>query len=141
MQDKKTDDLRQELMNAPNIETYLQNNRIALAERSIAELLMEYYGKQTDTKAVLAKRSGMSEVYLHQVFSGRRKPSRDRLLCLCIGMHLTMQDTQKLLKRAAFAPLYPRSRRDSIVIYGITHHIALDEINDTLFQENEKTLF
>ena len=31
MQDKKTDDLRQELMNAPNIETYLQNNRIALA--------------------------------------------------------------------------------------------------------------
>ena len=32
----------------------------------------------------------MSEVYLHQVFSGRRSPSRDRLLCLCLGLAVSL---------------------------------------------------
>ena len=83
----------------------------------------------------------MSEVYLHQVFAGRRKPSRDRLICLCIGLGATLEETQKLLERAACARLYPRLKRDAIISYGIVHHMELPEINDELFTENEKTLF
>ncbi len=83
----------------------------------------------------------MSEVYLHQVFAGRRKPSRDRLICLCVGLEATLEESQRLLKQAAYAQLYPKLRRDAIIIHGILHHTALSEINDKLFAENEKTLF
>ena len=83
----------------------------------------------------------MSEVYLHQVFSGRRKPSRDRLLCLCIGLEATLEETQQLLKRATYAQLYPKVKRDAIISHGILHKTSLTEINDKLFSENEKTLF
>lgn len=82
----------------------------------------------------------MSEVYLHQVFAGRRKPSRDRLLCLCIGLGATLEETQRLLRQATYAQLYPRIKRDAIISHGIIHDVNLNDINDKLFQENEKTL-
>ena len=88
----------------------------------------------------LARRAGMSEVYLHQVFSGRRKPSRDRMLCLCIGMGASLEETQQLLKQVGYAPIYLRLKRDAIIGHGLLHHTPLTEINDKLFSENEKTL-
>ena len=67
----------------------------------------------------------MSEVYLHQVFSGRRSPSRDRLLCLCLGLEATLEETQELLRQAGFAQLYPRHKRDAVISYGLVHGISL----------------
>jgi Zn-dependent M16 (insulinase) family peptidase len=92
------------------------------------------------TKAELARRAGMSDVYLHQVFSGKRKPSRDRVLCFCVGLDATVEETQKLLEQASLARLYPRNRRDAIVLHGLAHGTALDEINDALFVAGEETL-
>ena len=83
----------------------------------------------------------MSEVYLYQVFAGRRKPSRDRLLCLCIGMSTKLEETNLLLKGMGYAPVYPRLKRDAIISHGLLHRTPLTEINDKLFSENEKTLF
>ena len=79
-------------------------------------------------------------MYLHQVFSGRRKPSRDRLLCLCIGMEVTIDETQRLLMQASYGLLYPKIKRDAIISHSIIHHVPLNEINDKLFAEQEKTL-
>ena len=67
-------------------------------------------------------------------------PSRDRLLCICIALELSLEETQDLLKRASYAQLYLRIQRDAIISYGILHHMDLEEINQTLFAENEKTL-
>ena len=63
------------------------------------------------------------------------------LLCLCVGMELTVDETQRLLKEAAYAQLYPKSKRDAVITYGILHRMELHAINDKLFAENEKTLF
>lgn len=141
MEEKSTSDLRQELMREANIDSYIKANQPFFFDRSIAELLTELYDKKTVSKADLARRSGMSEVYLHQVFSGRRKPSRDRLLCLCVGLGATLEETQRLLQQAVYAQLYPKVKRDAIITHGIIHHAQVDEINDKLFAEQEKTLF
>ena len=140
MRRKSTDDLCEELMHAPSIDSYLRANEDAFSEANITERLSELYRRKSLSKASLARRAGMSEVYLHQVFAGRRTPSRDRLLSLCIGLEATLEETQRLLKEAAYAPLYPRSRRDAIIAYGIARQKPLGEINDKLFAENEKTL-
>ena len=141
MKDKTTDDLSQALMEEPSIDSYLRENRPFFAGQSIGELLGAYYERTDLSKAALARKAGMSEVYLHQVFAGRRNPSRDRLLCLCVGLETSLEEAQQLLKLASYAPLYPRLKRDAIISYGIVHHMALGEINDRLFVENEKTLF
>lgn len=137
---KSTDNLNQELMAESDIDSYIKKNQPFFADRSITDLLTELYSHQEISKAELARRAGMSEVYLHQLFSGRRKPSRDKLLCLCIGMELSLEETQQLLKETAYVQLYPRIKREAIICHGIAHHTPLSEINDKLFTENEKAL-
>ena len=87
------------------------------------------------------KQSGMSEIYLHQIFAGRRNPSRNHLLCLCYGLSASIDETQELLKLSGMAQLYPKRKRDAIIYYGLLHKLDLFEINDKLFDENEETLF
>ena len=141
MERKSTGQLNQELMQASSLGEYVSENRDAFSEQAVSQLLSELYEKKSISKAALARRAGMSEVYLHQVFSGRRSPSRDRLLCLCLGLEATLEETQELLRQTGFAQLYPRHKRDAIISYGLVHGISLGEINDRLFVENEKTLF
>ena len=141
MEKKDTNDLRQELMEAGDIDSYLRENQESFATAPVAGLLMEIYEQKNLSKAALARGAGMSEVYLHQVFAGRRNPSRDRLLCLCIGLSATVEETQQLLRQAGYAQLYPRVRRDAIILHAIAHGIALPLVNDKLYEENEKTLF
>ena len=114
MLEKSTDDLSQELMDQPDIDSYLKENEAYFYQKGMTDLLGKLFERRKTSKAALARKAGMSEVYLHQVFSGRRKPSRDRLLCLCV---------------------------DAIISYGVLHRFSLSEINDKLFAENEKTLF
>ncbi len=136
-----TNDLKCGLMQEANLESYLVQNQEAFSEQGIAQTLNEMYHNTKMSKAALARQAGMSEVYLHQVFSGRRMPSRDRLLCLCISMGADLEQTQQILRQAAYGYLYPRHRRDAIICHGIVHHTPLAEINDNLFSANEKTLF
>ena len=141
MEEKSTYDLNQELMSQDNLDDYIKDNRPYFSTQNAAQLLNELYERKDLSKAALARQAGMSEVYLHQVFSGRRNPSRDRLLCLCIGLEASLEETQQLLKRACHAELYPRVKRDAIICHGLIHHTDLEQINDNLFAENEKTLF
>ena len=128
MKKKNTDGLQQELMDSPDLTQFLSQNQEQFVNKNVAE-------------AALAKQSGMSEIYLHQIFAGRRNPSRNRLLCLCYGLDASVEETQELLKRCGKAQLYPKLKRDAIIYYGLLHKLDLFEINDKLFDENEETLF
>lgn len=141
MKEKTTDDLNRELMSNAGLDAYIKENRELFVDKTVVELLGELYQRKSIPKALLAKQAGMSEVYVHQVFAARRTPSRDRLLCLCIGLEATLEETQRLLKQAIYAQLYPRNKRDAIIIHGIVHRTGLSQINDKLFAEGEKTLF
>lgn len=138
---KNTNDLQEALMDAPDLNRFLDENRENFNNTSVADSLNQMILKQRISKSALARQSGMSEVYLHQVFSGRRTPSRTRLLCMCFGLQTTVEEAQVLLKQCGYAPLYPKNRRDAILLYGLSHKETLFQINDTLFDEGEETLY
>ena len=138
---KDTNDLRQELMDAADLDRFLSANHESFHSGNAGELLQRLFRKRKLSKAALAKQSGMSEVYLHQVFAGRRNPSRSRLLCLCFGLNASLEETQELLKQCGFAQLYPKDRRDAIILYGILNGMDLFAVNDKLFAEKEETLY
>ena len=106
---KDTDNLQQELMEAANLEQFLAENQENFDCNNVCDLLNQLFLKRTLSKAALARQASMSEVYLHQVFAGRRTPSRNRLLCLCFGLNATPEETQNLLKQCGFAQLYPKT--------------------------------
>ena len=65
MDKKTTDNLKQELMSDPDIDTYIKENRYGFVDCDISNLLLKMYEGTNISKAELARRSGMSEVYLH----------------------------------------------------------------------------
>ena len=141
MDKKNTDGLQQELMASTDLSQFLSRNQEQFVDKSIAELLNHLFEKKNISKAALAKQAGMSEIYLHQIFAGRRTPSRNRLLCLCYGLEASIEETQELLRLCGMAELYPKLKRDAIIYYGLLHKLDLFVINDKLFDENEDTLF
>ena len=76
---------------------------------------------QNEIPEHIIHRSGLERSYGHQLFSGRRTPSRDTVLQLAFGFSLSVTDTQELLKVARKSPLYPRVKRDSAIVYCLYH--------------------
>ena len=140
MNEKNTDTLQQELMSTNNLDRFLTENDASFRDVPLQEAIQRIFDEKGMSKAQLAKQSGISEVDLHQLFSGRRFPSRSRLLCLCFGLGATVDEAQSLLQQARHAPLYSRDRRDAIIIFALSHHMTLFEVNDKLFTENLDTL-
>lgn len=140
MNEKNTDTLQQELMSTNNLDRFLTENDASFRDVPLQEAIQCIFDEKGMSKAQLAKQSGISEVYLHQLFSGRRFPSRSRLLCLCFGLGATVDEAQSLLQQARHAPLYSRDRRDAIIIFALSHHMTLFDVNDKLFTENLDTL-
>ena len=140
MKRKSTKELNRELTAAPDLKRFLEDNREQFQETGFQELLQELFHNSGISKATLAKRAETSEVYLYQIFSGTRTPSRDRVLCLCFGLPATLEQTQELLRIGGMAQLYPKNRRDAVIMYGLTHRLELPKVNDLLFAEDEETL-
>lgn len=128
-------------MDASDLDQFIEDNQSSFTQKSMAKSLNQLFLKKDITKSALAKRANISEVYLHQVFAGQRNLSRNRLLCLCFGLSATLDEAQKLLKQCGFAQLYPRHKRDAVIIYGLSHAMELHQVNDALFTKDEEPLF
>ena len=140
MNEKNTDTLQQELMSTNNLDRFLTENDASFRDVPLQEAIQRIFDEKGMSKAQLAKQSGISEVYLHQLFSGRRFPSRSRLLCLCFGLGATVDEVQSLLQQARHAPLYSRDRPDANSFFALRPQKTHFQDNDKLFTENLDTL-
>ena len=103
----------------------------------LCDLLEEKHLKKSD----VIRKGELNESYAYQMFSGvKSTPSKDKLICLSIGMDLSVDETNSLLKLAGLSPLYPRIKRDSIIIINMNNKKSVVEINEELYNEGEETL-
>ncbi len=86
--------------------------------------------KKTD----VIRDSQLERKYLYQLFSGERTPSREKLIAIAFGMHLSEEETKKLLKIAGKRELYARDQRDAVILYGVQRRFSLTEVNELLFE-------
>ena len=140
LKNNSTGDLMDALSRSFSIRSYIEKNSDAFISSTVSEVLNVYVLKKGVSKATAIRRAELNERYGYQIFDGNRKPSRDILLCLSVGLTLTLEETQILLKTACTAPLYPRNKRDSIIMFGLNNCLSLSEINENLYSLNEKTL-
>jgi len=80
----------------------------------------------------IIRQSGIERSYGHQLFNGTRNPSRDKVIQLAFGLQLDTEGTQKLLKIAQKSPLYPRIKRDAVVLFCLSHHKDILETQSVL---------
>ena len=137
---KDTSKIVEELGLCADFKSFYDENRNYMVKSSLSELLNELAAKSPLKKSQIIKNSELSEVYAYQIFSGLRVPERKKLLSLCVGMSLNLDEVQSLLKCAGYSPLYVKIPFDSIVIYGICKKLSVIEINRILFEYDLETL-
>lgn len=137
---KDTSKIVEELKLCPDFNTFYNENREYMVSESLAQLLSRLLAQKGLRKAEVIRRSELSEAYAYQIFSGLRVPERKKLLCLAVGMELTLDEAQALLKCAGYSPLYVKLPFDSIVLYGVCKRLSVMEINELLFSYGLETL-
>lgn len=137
MQKKPTDELMSQLTQNADLDKYIKENEESFVNEPLSDILNKIAKEKRIVKSKALKRAEINEIYGYQIFSGKRIPSRDKLIALCIGMELDLEETQTVLKCSGFARLYPKSKRDSIIISGIEKGQSVFEINGLLYEYNE----
>ena len=80
-------------------------------------------------KSEVIARSTIEEHYAYQILQGKKTPSRDKMIMLCIGLCLTPEQANDLLKLTGYAQLYAKNSRDNAVIFALTKKMSVIELN------------
>lgn len=140
MQPKSTANLMEELLQTRRVEDYLQQNEVQLLDVTLSQELEKLLQNTQLSKSEIAIRSGLSRVYVYQVFAGQKMPSRDSLLRICFALSLDIGQITELLKHTSYPVLYPRDRRDSVILFAVSRHKTLLELEEMLEQQQLRGL-
>ncbi len=102
--------------------------------------LFDFLQERGMTIPDLCEASLLSRSFTYQLCEGTRAPGRDIVLRLSIVLGLTYDEAQYLLRSAQRGALYPKVRRDAVIIYALSKHMSLSETNEALLSLGEESL-
>ena len=137
---KETKEMLEQLKRADSLDGYLAENTAEMVDSAIPAHLETLLAETGLTKSEVLRRAEINDIYGYQLFAGSRRPSRDKLVALCVGFGLSDERTQQVLKAVGFAPLYPKHRRDSVLLFGLQKGYTVLQINNLLYEYGEPTL-
>ncbi len=137
--EKSTKELINELQKATDIIKFAEDNKDELDALTLTEQLDVFLKDYQKSKSDIIRDAGIDTTYGYQIFDGKKKPRRDKLLQLAFGFPLTVEQTNVLLRAGGMSDLYVRSKRDAICMYCLQQRMLVDECNDMLFKAGEET--
>lgn len=137
MSKKNTYILQEELRKSDSLQKFEKENNSELCAKSVADYLNELLIKYDAHKPQIAKRADFDEGYIYQIFSGKRKPSRDKLIRIAFGFPLTLEEAQRLLRLGGCGELYVRRKRDAYLMFALEKGYDVLQTNDLLYDKGE----
>ena len=137
---KDTNNLFEELGNACKIEDYMNSNTSSFVHHTLCDFWESMCKKSEMSKSNIINKSEFNYSFFYDVINGRKIPARDKIIRLVLTMGLELDDCQQALRLSDKALLYPRVKRDSVIIYAINNKLNIAESNSILKEYNEETL-
>ncbi len=138
---KSTDELLKILKSAKTAQEFVNDNFEDISNIKFTEYLSQCMNTHGMSRAQIIDGANIQKNYGYQIFDGSKKPSRDKVLALCFSMGLSVDESNRLLKLSDHAILYPRIRRDSIIIFALENsqnlidaNILLDEMKESIIE-------
>lgn len=142
--DKNTDDLMNTLQSTSpsELKDYLQEHfrEGEPAFPSYIDMLLEQ--KKLKRQDVLIK-ANLPQKYGYKLLTGEAHTTdRDKILRICFSMEMTLKETQRALKLYGMNELYPKIKRDVLLIVALGQkNFDIDQVNDMLIREGESPLY
>lgn len=111
-----THTLQRRLFEAPDFDAFLKDNAAQMTTPQLCYYLAGLCRGKGRTAGQVIHMAGLNRTYGHQIFNGTRRPSRDKLIQICFGLGLDVEEAQSLLKMAEKSPLYPKLLRDAAIM-------------------------
>ena len=128
------------LLNAADFEDFLAANQENMLTLTLSEYLSQQLYQKDIRVADVIRDSGLTKSYVHQIFNGEKKPSRDKLIAIAFGLRLNAEETQRMLKLGGCSELYPRTERDALILFAIFHGKNISDTDDDLYERGFDTL-
>ena len=102
-----------DLLKAISIGSFLAGNQENMLTMNLSEYLMTLLHQKKLKRADVVRDSHLEHAYVYQIFDGKKKPSRDKLIAIAFGLHLNVEETQRMLRLGGCSELYARVGRDA----------------------------
>lgn len=127
---KTTEELLQLLKNSHNYSSYESQYREELQQEiPLASYFSDLILKKQLSKSLIIQRSGLDRGYAYDIFAGKKRPVRDKVLALCFGASLSTDETQELLRLTGYPTLYARLARDNVILFSLSHKLSVIDAN------------
>ena len=137
---RNTKELQSMLENCKELQDFYEEHSEDFLYSALPGELNKLVGQKGLKKSAVIATAQINEIYGYQIFAGKRRPERNKLLCLLIAMGADLNEVQTVLKHAGYAQLYVKNPVDCAVIYGICKHMTIPQINNFLFDHGLKSL-
>lgn len=129
------------LKSGKDIRAILQENESSITTPTLQEHLEKLLSAKGLKRQDVIRRAELDGNYINQIFSGiKAKPGRDQTLSLAFGFTLNKDETDRLLKIAGVGALYPKNKRDAVLIHSIENGMSVAETNEVLISIDLETL-
>ncbi len=129
---KNTTELENELSEADDVKKFLDDNAENFRKFTLAEYLRRLLEEKNLSKAQVIRASELDATYAHHIFSGRKNPSREKILSLALAMGLMAKETDYLLYYAGHEKLYVRDEWDAVISFALENHKSVLQTNELL---------
>lgn len=138
---KSTEDLLEELQNENcKIDEYLKGNGESFVYDKIKDFWEAAIEKSGYSKSNIINKSDFSYCYFYDVINGRKIPGRDKIIRLILTMKLSVDECQEALRISGRSALYPRIRRDAIILFAISNGYSIYQLSELLADAGEEPL-
>jgi hypothetical protein len=100
--------LLKKLFNSPNLEIFIESHESEMHILPFHTYLSCVCEEKGEIPEHVIKRSSIDRTYGHQLFNGTRKPSRDKVIQLAIGLELNFEPLSKNQTRCSHHSLHPK---------------------------------
>lgn len=138
MAEPLTEELLDELLEAPSIDGFLEGHECV--SRTLASYLNDLLEAKRLKRSQVVRMANLNETFGYQIFTGARNPSRDKVLQIAFAMALTLRETNRALEAAGVSSLYSKDRRDAIIIFCLDRGCSLQKVNEELYRFGERTI-
>lgn len=128
------------LFKASDFEDFLAMNEENMLTLTLSEYLNQLLVQKGLKLPNVIRESGLVKSYVHQIFNGEKRPSRDKLIALAFGLHLNVEETQRMLKLGGCSELYARTKRDALILFNIFRKKSIYDTDNALHKWGLGTL-
>lgn len=142
--EKSTDNLMNTLKRTSpsELKGYLQEN-FKEGEPSFSVYLDSLLEQKNLKRQDVLIRANLPQKYGYKLLNGEvHTTNRDKILSICFAMEMSLKQTQRALKLYGMNELYPKIKRDVLLIVALGQKIYdIDKVNEMLIREGDQPLY